>query len=154
MTDHNQDRSQDEGQQGIDRETEKRNRENETGQQGQQNSDQSPSDQDRGSSAFGQQGQSAGGDTTLQGQSGQQPDQQAGQESGQQQSGGQSGSGFVGTKGDQSSDYLTKGEEGQDFASQGQGAQDTDAGTADIETGQCQQGSDDSELDDGSDNSR
>ena len=33
MTDHNQDRSKDEGQQGIDRETEKRNRENETGQQ-------------------------------------------------------------------------------------------------------------------------
>ena len=112
MIDHNQDRSKDEGQQGIDRETEKRNRENETGQQG------------------------------------------GGQQSGQQQTGGQSGSGFVGTKGDQSSDYLTKGEDSQDFASQGQGAQDTNAGTADVETGQRQQGSDDSELDDGSDSSR
>lgn len=102
MTDHNQDRSKDEGQQGIDRETEKRNRENETGQQ---------------------------------------------------QTGGQSGSGFIGTKGDQSSDYLTKGEENQDFASEGQGAQDTNAGTADIETGQRKPESD-SELDDGSDSSR
>lgn len=107
MTDHNQDRSKDEGQQGIDRETEKRNRENETGQK----------------------------------------------QEGGQQTGGQSGSGFIGTKGDQSSDYLTKGEESQDFASQGQGAQDTNAGTADIETGQRKQGSD-SELDDGSDSSR
>jgi hypothetical protein len=32
MTDNNQDRSQDQDQQGIDRETEQRNRENETGQ--------------------------------------------------------------------------------------------------------------------------
>src|SRR5687767_10905828 len=89
MSDNNQDRSQDEGQSGIDRETEQRNRENESGQQGggsqqfgqqggqsggsdqfgqqggQSGSGQSPSDQDRGSSAFGQQGQSAGGDTSL-----------------------------------------------------------------------------------------
>ena len=108
MTDHNQDRSKDEGQQGIDRETEKRNRENETGQK---------------------------------------------QQGGQQQTGGQSGSGFIGTKGDQSGDYLTKGEESQDFASEGQGAQDTNAGTADIETGQRKPDSD-SELDDGSDSSR
>jgi hypothetical protein len=32
MADNNQDRSQDQGQEGIDRETERRNRENETGQ--------------------------------------------------------------------------------------------------------------------------
>src|SRR5687768_7601194 len=81
MSDNNQDRSQDEGQGGIDRETEQRNRENETGQAGggqqfgqqgsQSTSGQSPSDQDRGSSAFGQQGQSAGGDTTLSERTGQ-----------------------------------------------------------------------------------
>ena len=59
MSDNNQDRPQDEGQQGIDRETEQRNRENESGQAGSQQiapgqNDQfgqdggkSPSDQDR-----------------------------------------------------------------------------------------------------------
>ena len=49
MTDNNQDRSQDQGQSGIDRDTEQRNRENETGQeQGQQldqDKGQAPSDQ-------------------------------------------------------------------------------------------------------------
>ena len=42
---------------------------------------------------------------------------------------------FVGSAGDQSSDYLTKGEN-QDFQPEGQGATDTNAGTSDIETGQ------------------
>ena len=56
--------------------------------------------------------------------------------------------GFVGSGGDQSSDYLTKGEN-QDFQPEGQGATDTNAGTSDIETGQAQ--SPDATLDDGSD---
>lgn len=135
MTDHDHDRSKDEGQQGLDRETEQRNRENETGQQG----GKSPGNPEGSSSAFGQQGQSAGGDTSQQDQSG-----QAGQ---------QSGSGFVGSQADKSGDYLTKGENDQDFASEGQGAQDNDAGTADIETGQQRQQRPDSELDDGSSDS-
>ena len=77
MTDNNQDRSQDEGQQGIDRETEQRNRENETGQQQNQQfgqdrqGGQSQSNEDRGSSAFGQPGQSAGGDTSVSDRTGQ-----------------------------------------------------------------------------------
>ena len=164
MSDNNQDRSQDEGQSGIDRETEKRNRENETGQAGgeqlapgqnqqfgqqqggQSASGQSPSDQDRGSSAFGQQGQSAGGDTSLSERTGQTGGQSS---TGQTPSGD---SGFVGSQGDQSSDYLTKGEQGQDFAPEGQGAQDTSAGRSDIETGQSQDNQSDS--DDGSDRDR
>ena len=56
---------------------------------------------------------------------------------------------FVGSGGDQSSDYLTKGEN-QDF--QPEDGSDTSAGTADIETGQPT--SQDSTLDDGSDTSR
>jgi len=163
MSDNNQDRSQDEGQSGIDRETEQRNRENETGQpggeqlapgqnqqfgqqSGQSASGQSPSDQDRGSSAFGQQGQSAGGDTSLSERTG----QTGGQTSTGQGSSGEGG--FVGSEGDQSSDYLTKGEQNQDFAAEGQGAQDSDAGRSDIETGQSQDNQ--SDLDDGSDSSR
>ena len=130
MTDNNQDRSQDEGQGGIDRETEQRNRENETGQSQQ------------GESAFGQQGQSAGGDTNL---------------ADSDQTGGQSSSGestasegrFVGSSQDNSSDYLTKGEENQDFAAQGQGAQETSQSRSDVETGQSQDSG--SDLDDGSD---
>ena len=59
--------------------------------------------------------------------------------------------GFVGSDGDQSSDYLTEGEQ-QDFQPEGQGATDTDAGTSDIETGQPT--SPDATLDDGSDTSR
>ena len=155
MNDNNQDRSQTEGQEGIDRETERRNRENETGQSqdpksgqqfGQQQSGQSPSEQDRGSSAFGQQGQSAGGDTNL---------SESTSQTGGQSSTGQGASGdagFVGTGNDNSSDYLTKGEENQDFAPEGQGAQDTDAGRSDIETGQSSDRK--SELDDGSDSNR
>ena len=54
---------------------------------------------------------------------------------------------FVGSGGDQSSDYLTKGEN-QDFQPEGQGATDTNAGTSDIETGQAQS------PDDGSDSSQ
>ena len=45
MSDNNQDRSQDEGQGGIDRETEQRNRENETGQAGSQQSGQGQNQQ-------------------------------------------------------------------------------------------------------------
>ena len=158
MNDNNQDRSQTEGQEGIDRETEHRNRENETGQQsgkdqqsGQQGG-QSPSDQDRGSSAFGQQGQSAGGDTNLSERTGQTGGQSSTGLGSSDQSGGQGGSGFVGSKPEDSSDYLTKGEQDQDFAPEGQGAKDTDAGRPDIETGQASDR--DAELDDGSDSNR
>ena len=152
MTDNNQDRSQDEGQQGIDRETEQRNRENETGQQQNQQfgqdrqGGQSQSNEDRGSSAFGQPGQSAGGDTSVSDRTGQTGGQSA---SGESQSGD---TGFVGSGQDNSSDYLTKGEENQDFAPEGQGAQDTSAGSSDIETGQSQNR--DSSLDDGSESDR
>lgn len=66
-------------------------------------------------------------------------------------SGSDGSSGFVGSGGDQSSDYLTKGEN-QDFQPEGQGASDSDAGDADITTGQPT--SSDSTLDDGSDTSR
>ena len=59
--------------------------------------------------------------------------------------------GFVGSAGDQSSDYLTKGEN-QDFQPEGQGATDTEAGTADIETGQST--NIDATLDDGADTSQ
>ena len=95
------------GQSGIDQETERRNRENETGQQNESKT--TPTD-------------TAEGET-----------------------------GFVGSAGDQSSDYLTKGEN-EDFQPEGQGASDTDAGTSDIETGQSS--NIDSTLDDGSDTSR
>jgi len=114
--DHNQDNhNQTEGQSGIDQETERRNRENETGQQQ---------------------------ETLTTGETGQTPSEPAQ---------GDSASGFVGSDGDQSSDYLTKGEN-QDFAPEGQGATDTEAGTADIETGQSQ--SPDATLDDGADTSQ
>ena len=151
MTDDN-DRSQTEGQEGIDRETERRNRENETGQQGNPpetgETGTPPSGQDRPSSAFGQQGQSAGGNATVSERTGQTGGQSATGEAtataafGQQ--GGQGGSSFVGPSSDPSSDYLTKSEQDQDFAAEGQGAQDNDAGSADIETGQPQDESDDS----------
>ena len=58
-------------------------------------------------------------------------------------------SGFVGSGGDQSSDYLTKGEN-EDF--QPEDGSDTSTGTADVETGQPT--SPDATLDDGSDTSR
>ena len=148
MADNNQDRSQDEGQQGIDRETEQRNRENETGQQQDQQfgQDKSPPSGQQGESAFGQQGQSAGGDTNFAERS----EQDEGQES--TGLGSSDEGGFVGSGGDQSSDYLTKGEENQDFAAEGQGAQDTSAGRSDIETGQAQDSG--SNVDDGSDANR
>lgn len=95
------------GQSGINQETERRNRENETGQQNEPKT--TPTD-------------TAEGET-----------------------------GFVGSAGDKSSDYLTKGEN-QDFQPEGQGASDTDAGTSDIETGQAQ--SPDATLDDGADTSQ
>lgn len=135
MTDNNQDRSQDQGQQGIDRDTEQRNRENETGQ--------------AGSEQFGQKDdQTPQSDTTLSERTG----QTGGQESAGLGSSDEGGSGFVGSQGDQSSDYLTKGEENQDFAAEGQGAQDTSAGKSDIETGQSQDNQPD--TDDGSDANR
>jgi len=102
-----QDQNDNKGQGGIDQETERRNRENETGEQN---------------------------------QTGQTPDKPAEDETI-----------FVGSAGDQSSDYLTKGEN-QDFQPEGQGASDTNAGTSDIETGQSQ--SPDATLDDGADTSR
>jgi hypothetical protein len=138
--DNNQDRSQSEGQEGIDRETELRNRENETGQAQNQQFGQDTSqpttaqNQDSGTSSFGQQGQSAGGDTSLA--------ERTGQTGGQALTGQTNPEGFVGSDSDDSSDYLTKGEAKQDFASQGQGAKD-------IETGQSSER--DAELDDGSD---
>lgn len=134
----NPDRPPAEGQQGIDRETEQRNRENETGQQPGQQGGQSPSDKERGSSAFGQPGQSAGGDTTVSERTG--------------QTASEGGGGFVGSKPEDSSDYLTKGEQDQDFAPEGQGAQDSEAGKSDIETGQASDRA--SGLDDGSDTDR
>jgi hypothetical protein len=180
MNDKDQDRSQAEGQEGIDKETELRNRENESGQsQGQQfgQSGQSgrsgqPQDQQFGQS--GQPGQLQDQQFGQSGQPGQSPsDQQRGEGFGRQAgqaversdtaladrqdetSGQQSSSeagGFVGTQGDSSSDYLTKGEEGQDFAEQGQGAQDSSSGRSDIETGQAQEA--DSDLDGGSTSDR
>ena len=102
--DHNQ--NDPSGQTGIDQETERRNRENETGEQAQ-----TPTDPAEGE-----------GETS-----------------------------FVGSSGDQSSDYLTKGEN-QDFQPEGQGATDTEAGTADIETGQST--NIDATLDDGADTSQ
>jgi hypothetical protein len=114
MAENNQDRSQDKGQEGIDRETEQRNRENETGQQG---------------------GQSKQSDTTVSERTG----QTEGKASTGQSASGKSG--FVGSQGDQSGDYLTKGEENKNIAPEGQGAQD-------VETGQSQDK--DATLDDGS----
>lgn len=110
MNDHNDPTSNTDGQSGIDRETELRNRENETGQQADQQS--------------GQQSETPTEPTTGE-------------------------SGFVGSGGDQSSDYLTKGEN-EDFQPEDQS--DTSTGTADVETGQPT--SSDATLDDGSDTSR
>lgn len=125
MTDNNQDRSQGEGQEGIDRETELRNRENETGQsQGQQ---------------FGQQPPAA--DATL--------SERTGQTEAEAPSDDAAPDSFVGTGKDETTDALTKGEQNPDFAPEGQGAQDTDAGRSDIETGQAQDRA--SGFDDGSD---
>ena len=105
MSDHtNQNNT--EGQSGIDQETERRNRENETGEPAQTPPEPTASELE---------------------------------------------SGFVGSAGDQSSDYLTEGEN-QDFQPEGQGATDSDAGDADITTGQPT--SNDSTLDDGADTSR
>ena len=103
--DNNQDRSQSEGQEGIDRETELRNRENETGQAQNQQFGQDTSqpttaqNQDSGTSSFGQQGQSAGGDTSL--------SERTGQTGGQALTGQTNPEGFVGSDSDDSSDYLT-----------------------------------------------
>ena len=102
--DHNQNDTS--GQSGLDQETERRNRENETGEQAQ-------------TPAVPAEGE---GETS-----------------------------FVGSAGDQSSDYLTKGEN-QEFQPEGQGATDTEAGTADIETGQST--NIDATLDDGADTSQ
>ena len=104
--DHNQ--NDPNGQSGIDQETERRNRENETGEQAQTPA--IPAEAE-----------------------------------------GEGETSFVGSAGDQSSDYLTKGEN-QDFQPEGQGATDTDAGTSDIETGQST--NIDATLDDGADTSQ
>ncbi len=122
MNDHNDPTSNNDGQSGIDRETELRNRENETGQQSDQQSRE---------------------------QSSQQGGQQSGQQSGTPTEPTTGESGFVGSGGDQSSDYLTKGEN-EDFQPEDQS--DTSTGTADVETGQPT--SQDSTLDDGADTSR
>ncbi len=63
---------------------------------------------------------------------------------------GEPESGFVGSAGDQSGDYLTK-SENEEFESE-EMTTDIDAGTSDIETGQPT--SPDATLDDGSDTSR
>ena len=169
MNDNTQDRSRSQGQQGIDKDTERRNRENETGQQqGEKFGEQgTPSGQDRssdtgrqggppstGESAFGQPGQSAGGDTDIASR-GDETDRQDTTGLGSSTDKGRQGDpGFVGTSKEDSSDYLTKEPkgEGQDFAKQGQGAQDTSAGKSDIETGQS--GKRDASLDDGSSGNR
>lgn len=140
MDQNNQDNAA--GQGGIDQETERRNQENETGQQSQQ----TPQGGQQQQPEFGQQadyGSAEQADApTGQSQGGQSPSEQ---------SEGGSGSGFVGTGTDQSSDYLTKGEN-QDFAPEGQGASDSDAGTSDIETGQST--NIDATLDDGADSNQ
>ena len=88
-------------------------------------------------------------------ETGQQADQKVGQQPGQpsqtpsEPTSGEPESGFVGSAGDQSSDYLTKGENED---SQPEDQSDTSTGTADVETGQPT--SQDSTLDDGSDTSR
>ena len=123
------------GQSGIDQETERRNSENETGQQSQSGQLM------QGDTSGGQSSQS--GQASQSGQSGQSP---AGGQADAGQPGSEGGSGFVGSSDDTSSDYLTKGEN-QDFAPEGQGA--SNAGESDIETGQSSNA--DSTLDDGSD---
>lgn len=147
MNDNTQDRSQSQGQQGIDKDTERRNRENETGQQGQQ----SPSGQDRGEGFQKEAGQAVErSETDL---ATEDTDRQETTGLGSSaDTGGQSGTGFVGTSKEDSSDYLTKGEEGQDFAKEGQVAQDTSASKTDIETGQSTNR--DPSLDDGSSGER
>ena len=141
MTDNNQDRSQDQGQQGSNRETEQRNRENEAGQadQGQQFTAEQRE-------KLGEQAQGQSSDTALE------SDPQTGGQSATGQGSSDQGGGFVGSNQDNSSDYLTKGEENQDFAPEGRGAQESSAGSSDIETGQSQDS--DSSRDDGSDSGR
>lgn len=155
MNDNDRDRPQTPGQQDADKETERRNRENETGQQqGQQfgqtgQSGQSPSGKERGEGFEQEAGQARErSDTTLASDEAARQ-QDPGGTTGTEGAGKESASGFVGTSGDTSSDYLTKGEESQDFAEQGQGAQETTAGKTDIETGQAKDEGD-AELDDGS----
>lgn len=125
------------GQSGLNQETERRNRENETGEQAQQ---------------------PQAGQTQQQPQAGQQHQPEFGQSNTQtkpqdnfaaDKQGSEGGSGFVGSSTDKSSDYLTKGEK-PDFAPEGQSA--SNAGSADIETGQS--ANIDSTLDDGADTSR
>ncbi len=130
----NQDKT---GQSGLNQETELRNRENETGEQGEQPPQAGQSQQQQA----GQQQQPGSGqsDTATKPQDNFAADKQ----------GSEGGSGFVGSSDDTSSDYLTKGEK-QDFAPEGQGA--SNAGSADIETGQS--ANIDSTLDDGADTSR
>jgi len=116
------------GQSGLDQETELRNSENETGEQAQQQPQAGHQQQPVGQS-----------DTLTKPQDNFAADKQ----------GSEGGSGFVGSSDDKSSDYLTKGEK-PEFAPEGQGA--SNAGSADIETGQS--ANIDSTLDDGADTSR
>ena len=178
MTENNQDQSQSGGQEGIDSEIEQRNRENESGQSGAQQFGQAGSgsgeqqDSFSGSPSGGGEsstGGATGGDTSLADRS---DDAGGHQSSGLGSSGetggafggttgtggtgdggssGASGGSFVGSGGDQSSDYLTRGQsgEGQDFASEGQGASGASSGGTDIETGQSQDRQ--SGIEDGSD---
>jgi hypothetical protein len=96
----------------------------ETGQQG------SIGGQQGQQSEFGQQGQA----TSVADRTGQQAEMGQQGEAGQKGETGQQGSGFVGSQGENSDEYLQEGSTGQDFAEQGRGALDeTDSG--DIEGG-------------------
>ena len=141
-SEHNQDTN---GQSGIDQETERRNRENETGQQAQQpQAGQSQQPLEAGQQQQPQAGQQQQSEFS-QAETLTKPDDNFAAD----KQGSEGGSGFVGSSTDKSSDYLTKGEK-PDFAPEGQGA--SNAGSADIETGQS--ANIDSTLDDGADTSR
>ena len=126
------------GQSGLNQETERRNRENETGEQAQR-PPQAGQSQQQPQAGQQQQPESGQSDTATKPQDNFAADKQ----------GSEGGSGFVGSSADKSSDYLTKGEK-QDFAPEVQGA--SNAGGADIETGQSS--NIDSTLDDGADTSQ
>ncbi len=130
---HDQDQQNDStGQSGIDSETQQRNQENETGEQfGGSQSQAGQSQFGQSQDAQSQSGQADYGSAGQRGQSGSDQLSQTGQQGGAMSEGG---SGFVGSGTDQSSDELTEGR--QDFQPEGQGASDTDAGTADMTTGQ------------------
>lgn len=120
------------GQQAIDKETERRNRENETGQ------------------PEGQKGQfgEPGGDTALASRADDKDKPRSTGLGSSPRSGGEE-TAAVGTAKEDSSAYLTKEEEGERaFAPEGQGAPDTSAGRSDIK--QPAAGPPDAVLDEGS----